>query len=94
MYHATQIFPEARDVSTSIFDGSRNRLWFVNLGPAGSGVSILIRDRATLDAFDAALDAIWADMNAAEQAARDQVPTEMADWPAGPPGEALGVFGK
>jgi len=56
-------------------------------------VSVFI-ERPVLDALQAALDEIRADMDAAAQTASDQVPTVMADWPAGPPGEALAVFGK
>jgi hypothetical protein len=39
----------------------------------------------------ALVDAVLAE---AAQTASDQVPTVMADWPAGPPGEAVEVFGK
>ena len=83
MYQATSVFPNAGDVSASIFDNRDRRIRAIRLG---DNITIHIKDRATLKALGAALDAIYADMNAAEQNAteqdaRDQVPTEMADWP-------------
>ena len=55
----------------------------------GLRVSIHVENRAVLDALTRALGEIRAAMDA--QDARDQVPTEMADWP---PGEIAEVFGR
>ena len=64
-------------------------------------VVVFVCTRRVIDALQAALDEIRADMDAAEQAAikaaqtsSDQVPTVMADWPAGPPGELMEIHGK
>lgn len=57
-------------------------------------IAIFVSNRAVLNAIQVALDEIRADMDAAAQTASDQVPTVMADWPAGPPGELVEVFGK
>ena len=81
MYQATSVFPNAGDINADIFSGKAGRARLIRVGAVGVGLTIHIKDRATLDAFDAALDAIRADMIAADQDARDQVPTEMADWP-------------
>lgn len=42
--------------------------------------------------LEAAVEDILATIRASEQAASDQVPTEMADWPA--PGELMEIHGK
>jgi len=60
----------------------------LRVADSGGVTSIFIYTRAELDAFYRALDELRADM---DQEARDQVPSEMADWP---PGELAEVFGK
>jgi hypothetical protein len=90
------VHPDAGDIRTEKFSGFHTLV----IGPTDHTthrLAIFIGPsdrRAVLDALTAALDVVRADMNAAEQDARDQVPSEMADWPAGPPGELVGIFGK
>ena len=49
----------------------------------GGRADIFVHSRAVLGALYDALDEIRTDMDKAAQTASDQVPTEMADWPAG-----------
>jgi hypothetical protein len=96
------IHPDPAGITTKCFPGgppasfSTLEIWCRE-----SHVAVFVNSRAVLEALQAALREIENDMGRAEQAAMkaaqtasDQVPTVMADWPAGPPGEALGVFGK
>lgn len=62
-----------------------------------SHVAVFVDKRPVLDALQRALNAIRDDFNAAESAAiqdaSDQVPTEMADWPAGDELELQHAYG-
>ena len=93
------IHPDPAGITAHHFAASRtsNRFSTLVCEVSESRVAIFIdsrNNRAVLDALQAALDEIRADMGKAEQTASDQVPTVMADWAAGPPGEAVEVFGK
>jgi hypothetical protein len=83
MWHSSTAIPAPEDITAHT--GEICALHFGEMGR----VSIHVSTRAVLDALTAALAEIRAAMDA--QDARDQVPTEMADWP---PGEFVGVYGK
>jgi hypothetical protein len=87
------VHPDAGDIRVEKFSDFHTLV----IGPPDNRLhrlAIFIGPRdacCVLDALTAALAEIRADM---DQDARDQVPTEMADWPAGPPGELVEAFGK
>jgi hypothetical protein len=82
MYHASTAIPYPGDVTARTGSG----ICVIDLDHR---VVIHVTDRAVLDALTRALGEIRAAMDA--QDLRDQVPSEMADWP---PGELVEVFGK
>jgi hypothetical protein len=106
------IHPDAGQITNRRFTGKGDDFSTLELGAGGNDkVVVFVSTRPVLDALQAALDEIRADMDAAAQGQyeaeldkpghvpgkyvpSDEVPTEMADWPAGPPGEAAEVFGK
>jgi len=98
------IHPDPSGITTKHFPGGppRGRTFStLEIRVGASHVAVFVDKRAVLEALQAALHEIESDFGRSEQAAMkaaqaasDQVPTEMADWPAGPPGEALAVFGK
>lgn len=67
MYQSTGVIPTAEDVSTNIHDANGSRIRVILLGRYERGtVRIHVEDRETLDALQAALDEIRADMDASE----------------------------
>jgi hypothetical protein len=78
------VHPTAGGIRADIGDGYKA----LGISDPGGTTSIFVGTRAVVDALTAALAEIRADM---DQDARDQVPSEMADWP---PGELAEVFGK
>jgi hypothetical protein len=74
MYQRATVHPDTWDISFQIIRGGRRPDRWIEVGTLG----IAIRDRAVLDAFQGALDAIRADFDASEGIA------EQAERPRGP----------
>lgn len=90
MYTTIHAAPDAKNVRAWMFDGSRERIRVLLLTDADERTHVEIpMDRAVLDALQAALDEIRADMDAAAQTAdadadaRDEnAKTAARDWPS------------
>jgi hypothetical protein len=72
------IHPDPAGITSRRFAGPSDRFSTIELAVGHSHVSFFVSTRPVLDALQAALDEIRADM---DQAASDQVPTVECDWP-------------